>query len=75
MASNLVSAGADAATVMAAGGWRTYEAMCGYAKVDEDVARRGYDEATKRARDLKATAPRKKTLSVNEFLDRKRKTA
>jgi hypothetical protein len=43
--------------------------------VDEDVARRGYDEATKRARDLKAAAPRKKSLSVNEFLDRKRKTA
>lgn len=44
MASNLATAGADAATVMAAGGWKTYEAMCGYTRVDAEVAHRGYEE-------------------------------
>jgi len=62
MASNLVSAGADAATVMAAGGWKTYEAMCGYARVDSEVARRGYEDAMKRIKEAKYQAPRKKAL-------------
>jgi integrase/recombinase XerC len=75
MASNLVSAGADAATVMAAGGWKTYEAMCGYARVDDEVARRGYEDAMKRVHQQKQQAPRKKALSLTEFLDLKRKKA
>lgn len=75
MASNLVSAGADAATVMAAGGWRTYEAMCGYARVDAEVARRGYEEAMKRVQQQKRLTPRKKALSLSEFLELKRKKA
>lgn len=74
MASNLVSAGADAATVMAAGGWRTFEAMCGYAEVDAEVARRGYDEAMKRADQLKQ-GPQKKVLSLAEFVALKQKKA
>lgn len=73
MASNLVSAGADAATVMAAGGWKTYEAMCQYARVDEDVARKGYDEAMKKMQEKKTATPRKKTLSLAEFLELKGK--
>ena len=72
MASNMVSAGADAATIIGPGGWNSYQAMCGYARVDVDVARRGYDEATKRARNQARVAPGKKTLSLSEFLDRKR---
>jgi integrase/recombinase XerC len=75
MASNMVSAGADAATIMASGGWKSYQAMCGYARVDIDVARRGYDEATKRARNQAKVAPGKKTLSLSEFLDRKKKAS
>ncbi len=75
MASNLATAGADANVVMAAGGWRTYEAMCGYTRVDSEVARRGYEEAMKRARETRQQAPRKKPLSFDEFLDRMRKTA
>lgn len=73
MASNLVSAGADAATVMAVGGWRTYEAMCGYARVDTDLARRGYDAAMKLAREQKQSAPRKRSLSLAEFQELRRK--
>jgi integrase/recombinase XerC len=75
MASNLVSAGADAATVMAAGGWKTYEAMCNYARVDAEVASRGYEEAMKRVQEKKHQVPRKKPLSVSEFLERKHKKA
>ncbi len=75
MASNLVTAGADAATVMAAGGWKTYEAMCGYARVDADVARHGYEEAMSRVQQQKEQAPRKKALSPAEFLELKRKKA
>lgn len=75
MASNLASAGADAATVMAAGGWKTYEAMCGYARVDAEVARRGYEDAMKRVHEKKQQARRKKPLSLPDFLDRNRKKA
>jgi integrase/recombinase XerC len=75
MASHLVSAGANAATVMEAGGWKTYEAMCGYARVDSEVARRGYEEAMKRVQEKKHEAPRKKPLSLSEFLERKRKVS
>lgn len=75
MASNLVSAGADAATVMAAGGWKTYEAMCGYSRVDSEVARRGYEEAMRRIEHQKHEAPRKKALSLADFLELKRKKA
>jgi integrase/recombinase XerC len=75
MASNLVSAGADAATVMAAGGWKTYQAMCGYARVETEVARRGYEAAMKRAREERTMTPRKKTLTLSEYLDRTRKNA
>ena len=75
MASNLAAGGADAATVMAAGGWATYEAMTGYAAVNDSVARRGYEEATARAQELKLAPALTKTLSVEEFLDRKNRCA
>jgi integrase/recombinase XerC len=71
MASNLVSAGADAATVMAAGGWKSYETMAGYARVDQDVARRGYDEAMRRALETKHHAPSRRSLTFSELLQRK----
>ncbi len=70
MASNLVAAGASAATIMATGGWKSFEAMSGYAQVNVDVARRGYDEATKQARKQRHTSTRK-VLSLSEFLKRK----
>jgi len=70
MASNLVSAGADVATVMEAGGWRSYEAMAGYARVDLDVARRGYDEAM-RGENI-AHSNHTCTISPSELLARRR---
>jgi len=53
MATRLVAAGADAATVMTVGRWDSFDNMCGYALVDHAVAARGYHEAMERA---KATA-------------------
>jgi integrase/recombinase XerC len=71
MASNLVSAGADAATVMAAGGWNSYEAMANYARVDVEVARRGYDEAMRRAKETRHYSPSRKSLTPSELLQRR----
>jgi integrase/recombinase XerC len=75
MATNLVSGGANASTVMTALGHSTFEAMCGYARVDTAVSRRGYDEAMKRSKEERKSAPRKKTLSPSEFLEYCRKKA
>jgi integrase/recombinase XerC len=68
MATNLVSGGADAATVMAAGGWVSHESMAIYAEVDPAVARHGYNEAVRRAREQREAGPRTRTLSPAEFL-------
>jgi len=54
MALRLVENGADAATVMAAGGWKTTESMAGYARVENYVADRGYQEAMARAAERKS---------------------
>lgn len=71
MATNLVSGGADAATVMAAGGWVTADSMAGYAAVDPALARRGYNEAMRRAHEQKEAGPRTRTLTPAEFLKRR----
>jgi integrase len=74
MASNLVAAGAGAATVMAAGGWKSHDAMAGYAKVDEDLARRGYDEAMRRAKEQAFKTPQRRSLTPADLLSRKGKS-
>jgi integrase/recombinase XerC len=75
MASTLVSNGADVATVMAAGGWKSYEAMAGYARVDADVARRGFDQAMRHAQNQKQSATRKKLLTPADLLERRQRRA
>jgi site-specific recombinase XerD len=70
-ATNLVSGGADAATVMAAGGWVTADSMFGYAQVDPALACRGYNEAMRRASEQKEAGPRTRTLTPAEFLKRR----
>ena len=71
MASNLASGGADASTVMAMGGWDSHQAMANYTRVDAGAARRGYDEAMRRAKEQKQTAPRRRVLTPEELLKRK----
>ncbi len=72
MATNLASAGADAAMVMAAGGWSSPEAMGAYVRLDENLKRREHDEAIQRAKQQKQAAPQRRTLTPAEFLSRKR---
>ena len=75
MASRLVRGGADTHTVMAAGGWKSAEAMAGYARVDHEVARRGYDEAMRRSFEQEKSAPRRRTLTPGELLVRRQAAA
>jgi len=49
--------------------------MCGYAKADTELARRGYDQAMQRSRELRSSEPRKRTLSLDELLERMHKAA
>lgn len=70
MATNLTSGGADAATVMAAGGWRSFSAMAGYAQVDPAVARRGYEQAMRRAMENNLAVPRTTVLTPAQLLER-----
>ena len=74
MATHLANGGADATVVMASGGWKTFEAMGRYTRVNPDVARRGYDEAMKRSREKKATRQRK-PINLDELRDHFKKTA
>jgi integrase len=75
MATNLGRAGADVATVMAAGGWKTCESMFHYVRVDQEQARQGYVEAMKVSRERKKSVSQKKALSLEDLLDRFKKTA
>jgi integrase/recombinase XerC len=75
MASKLASAGADAATVMAAGGWKNCNVMSGYARVDANTVRHGYDKAMRQAQDQKEFARCKKVLSPADLLARQQMRA
>ena len=71
MASNLASGGADVNTIMKCGGWTTYEAMVGYTRVNDSLARHSYDSAMQVVRKPKAAEPRRKSLSVADLLERR----
>jgi integrase/recombinase XerC len=73
MASNLVAGGADAAAVMKCGGWKTFDAMAGYARVEDDLSRRSYNEAIRRAQNQKQSEPPKRTITPTELLERRNK--
>lgn len=59
MASLLADGGANAAAIMATGGWNSFSAMSGYARVSPDTSRRSYEESMRRGR-----ASRKKPKST-----------
>jgi hypothetical protein len=75
MATNLLKAGADAATLMASGGWTSLEAAGGYAQVDEELGRQGYEKAMKDSREQLRTEPRRVPLTLAELRERQRKKA
>lgn len=68
MASTMLSAGAEAAIMMSAGGWKSFEAMSWYAKADDEVARRGYDKAMRAFQEKKQAAPETVILTPEQLL-------
>ncbi|MGC1226254.1 MAG: site-specific integrase [Candidatus Sulfotelmatobacter sp.] len=74
MASRLAREGADAAVVMACGGWTTFTAMEYYAKVSSEAHRGEYHQAMRRAEEQKATEPATRVLSPAELLARRTKS-
>lgn len=73
MATNLVNGGADMMTVMANGGWQSYDAACGYAAPDLHVARRGYHNAMRLVQAKKQAPHTTRILTPAELLTRKSK--
>jgi integrase len=66
MASRLGNSGAAAETIMAVGGWKSFEAMTGYVKLRPGTVRRDYDEAMARAKQaVKEDTP--VTQSLEDF--------
>jgi len=70
MATRLASVGADAATVMVAGGWTTYKAMEGYTQVSPETNQSEYQDAMRRAEEEKRFVPVTRTLSPMQLLTR-----
>jgi integrase len=70
MATRLAAGGADASTIMGAGGWTTYTAMVGYTAVDPEESRRGYEEAMRRFAESSERTPQTVTLSLEQYLER-----
>ncbi len=73
MATNLVNGGAEIRTVMANGGWKSYDAVCMYAAPDLEIARRGYHETMRRVQAKKQASRTIRILSPAELLTRKSK--
>lgn len=72
MASRLAKGGATAIVVMASGGWKTFDAMTGYTDVDQEDARRGYDQAMQAAVHRNRAKPSRSTLSLEQLQERLR---
>ncbi len=49
MASRLANSGADAATIMAVGGWKSFDSMQAYVKLKPGTVRRDYEDAMAKA--------------------------
>jgi integrase/recombinase XerC len=70
MASNLVAGGATITVTMAQGGWTTYDSMAGYAKVEQSMVKREYQEVQRSLVEQKHVAPRTRPLTSAELLRR-----
>jgi integrase/recombinase XerC len=75
VASRLAKGGADYATIMGAGGWTTYSAMVGYAKVDSEDSRRGYEEAMQRSQESPKLLPTTVSLTLEQYLEQAKTAA
>jgi site-specific recombinase XerD len=68
MTSRLASAGADAATLMALGGWRSWEGMQGYVRILPGTVEKRYREAMEKANEP-PDPERGQVISLEEFGD------
>jgi integrase/recombinase XerC len=68
MGTNLAAGGADAAVIMGAGGWVDPDTMAGYVKVNQEQAKRGYEEAMRCAEQRQSEAPKTRVLTPKEVL-------
>ena len=75
MATRLAKGGANYSTIMGAGGWTTFNAMVGYAGVDPDDSRRGYEEAMLRSEAASRLPPQTVSLTLEQYIERAAKTA
>jgi integrase/recombinase XerC len=69
MASNLIAGGATVITTMDQGGWTSYDSMAGYAKVDQGMVKREYQEVQRRLVEQK-DVPRTRRLTPADVLAR-----
>jgi integrase len=67
MGTNLAAGGADAAVIMAAGGWVEPDTMAGYVKVNPVQAKRSYEEAMRRAEQQHREAPKTRILTPRRY--------
>lgn len=67
MASLLLEGGANAAAIMAQGGWKSFSAMRGYARPSPELGRRSYVESMGRARAARKQ-PRSAEIGLLEYL-------
>jgi len=75
MSTNLLAGGADAAVLMAAGGWHNADTMAGYTKINDSQAKHGYERAMRRADQQQREAPKTRVLTPQEFLQLRRGAA
>jgi integrase len=66
MTTTLANNNVDAATLMALGGWSSFETMQQYAKVFPETLERSYCQAMERAREAQA-AGTTKIMSIEEY--------
>jgi integrase len=75
MATRLAKGGANYSTIMGAGGWTTFNAMVGYAGVDPEDSRRGYEEAMLKSEENSKLPPQTVSLTLEQYMERAGKTA
>ncbi len=65
-ASNLSNAGADVSTIMAVGGWKSFDSMQTYVRLQKGTVRRDFDRAMQRIKES-ADEGASMTESLEEF--------
>ena len=75
MASRLANHGVDTATLMAVGGWRSWDTMHGYVKVQPETVQASYQEAMEEIRKTPREKGNPRVLSLEEFGQKRKEDA